>query len=91
MENGSINRKELFILREISLKAEGLYEIKLSRSGQVISTDCIVAHRSDSKIGPFDFLQFKSDEFNNLCASGDIYLKPISKVIFAFHECLHSN
>ncbi len=65
-----------------------MYSIKLMREGQAIATECTVSRITGTKVEPFDLVQFKSDEFNSLCTRGDIYVKPIGKVILAFHECL---
>jgi hypothetical protein len=88
MTNQAHNRKSLFRLQEVSSQGNGVYSIKLTRDGQVIATKCSISSVATTGIGPTDLLQFDSDEFNELSMSGDIYLKPIGKVIFAFHACL---
>jgi len=83
-------KKTLFKLQEIMSLGDGLYSVKLSRGGEIIASECNVVRTNSSKIGDFDVIQFKSNEFNRLCTSGDIYLKPISKTILCFHECILS-
>jgi hypothetical protein len=75
-------------LQEVSSEGDGTYSIKLTRGGQTVVTNCIVSRITTTEIGPTDLIQFDSEEFNKISMSGDIYLKPISKVIFAFHACL---
>jgi hypothetical protein len=78
----------LFKLQEVSSQGDGVYSIKLVRDGEVVATECTVSRITETTIESLDVVRFKSEKFNNLCAHGDIYLKPIGKVILAFHECL---
>lgn len=56
------------------------------RGDTEIQAICEMKCAAGNEMPDVNYLVFHSDEFNHLCTRGEIYLKPISKIIFAFHE-----
>ncbi|NHZ99021.1 hypothetical protein [Massilia sp. CCM 8734] len=74
-------------LESISFYRQNFYLIKMVKCGEYLEAICEVKRVEAGQSGPLEVLEFTSVQFNELCTSGEIYLKPIGKVIFAFHEC----
>ena len=67
--SGSLLRTDtsLYALQAISSCGNRQYSIKLVGPSESIEAVCEVKRADGEKIGAFDFVEFKSDRFNDLC------------------------
>lgn len=78
-----------YTLRAISLQKARTYLVELvTKDGQTLETTCKVVRVESNSIPPFELVQFLSDDFNRLCTSGRVYVKPIGAAVLAFHACI---
>lgn len=89
MNMQSLNDASLYVLRQISFRGECFYRVSMARGSELIESICEVRKIESEKIGLFDLVDFQSKEFNDLCTRGHIYIKPISRAVLAFHECIY--